>query len=179
MSLIEILFLAVALSIDACVVAFAYGLVFKSQRTKNSLLLATFCGFFQGLMPVIGYFSIKSFTANIEQYSNLIVFTIFLLLGINFIKDALKEDCEEICCLGIKCLFSVAFATSIDALAAGASLALEHVSIWMPVLLIAIITFANTMLGFWAGNFMKKFPAKFLKFFAAGVLIFLAIKALY
>lgn len=179
MSLFEILFLAVALSIDVCVVAFAYGLVFKSQRTKNSLLLSSFCAVFQGLMPIISYFALKSFTSIIEPYSNLIVFTIFLLLGLNFIKDALKDECEEICCLGVKCLFLVAFATSIDALAAGASLALKHVSIWLPAIIIAVVTFINSMLGFFAGNVMKKFPAKFLKFFAAGVLIFLAIKALH
>lgn len=179
MSSIDILVLAVALSIDACVVAFAYGLIFTSERTKNSLLLSSFCGFFQGIMPIIGYFALKSFTKTIEPYSEWIVFTIFLLLGLNFIKDALKNECEEISCLGLKCLFSIAFATSIDALAAGASIALKHDTIWFPAGIIALVTFINSMVGFWSGNCLKKFPTKILKFFAAFLLIFLAFKSLF
>ena len=56
MELAQIILLAVALSIDAMVVSFSQGLIFKINKRKNSLLLAFFLGFFQGLMPIIGYF---------------------------------------------------------------------------------------------------------------------------
>ena len=56
MSYLEIFLLALALSVDACVLSFSYGLVFTDFRRKNSLLLSAFTGAFQGIMPVIGYF---------------------------------------------------------------------------------------------------------------------------
>ena len=178
MSLIDILFLAIALSIDATAVAFAYGMCFNEKRLKNSLSLAGFCGVFQGIMPIIGYFLLISEADKLAPFSKWIVFAIFLILGLNIIKDALKSECEEIKCLDIKCLFAIAIATSIDALGAGVGLALEKVSIIKASLIIAIITFINTMLGFWEGNTLKKFPTKILKILAGLLLILLAIKAL-
>ena len=55
MTYLEIFLLALALSVDACVVSFSYGLLFNQNRLKTALLLAGFTGFFQGLMPAIGY----------------------------------------------------------------------------------------------------------------------------
>ncbi len=180
MNLIDILVLAFALSVDACAVSFAYGMCFREKRIKNSLNLAGFCGVFQGLMPIIGYFALTSFVDKLEPFSKWIIFTIFLLLGLNFIKDAIKNECEETQkCLDLKCLLAVAVATSIDALAAGAGIALTKASIFKPAIIIAIITFVNSMAGFWFGNILKNFPVRILKFFAAGLLILLAIKTLY
>ncbi len=178
MNLIDVLFLAVALSIDATAVAFAYGMCFNEKRLKNSFSLAGFCGVFQGIMPIIGYFILTSYTDLVEPFSKWIVFTIFLLLGLNIIKEAIKSECEELKCLDLKCLFAIAIATSIDALAAGIGLALERVSIFKASALIALVTFINTMLGFWEGNTLKKFPTKILKIFAGLLLILLAVKAL-
>ncbi len=47
MSYLEIIFLAIALSIDAMAVSFSYGLSFRENRVKNALLLAVFTGFFK------------------------------------------------------------------------------------------------------------------------------------
>lgn len=179
MSLIEILFLALALSIDACVASFAYGLCFKDKRLKNSMLLAVFCGGFQGLMPIFGYFLLNAFIEYVEPFSKILVFIIFLLLGLNFIKDGIKNKKEVIDCLNLKSLLIVALATSIDAFAAGASIALHKISVFYPALIIAVITFINSLLGFWSGNLLKNLPTRFLKFFAGFILIFLAIKSYF
>ena len=80
MSHIEIFLLALALSVDAAVVSFSYGLAFTSNRLKNALLLATFTGLFQGIMPCLGYFLTNYVKAYIAPFANLIVFTIFLFL---------------------------------------------------------------------------------------------------
>ena len=82
MSNIEILVLAFALSIDACIVSFSYGLVFDRERFKNAVLLASFTGFFQGLMPVIGYFLTNLVKNYIQPYAGVIVFLIFTYLYI-------------------------------------------------------------------------------------------------
>ena len=84
---LEIILLAIALSIDACVVSFTYGLTFNQNRLKNALMLALFTGVFQGIMPVLGYKLTEVVKIYIAPYSQVVVFLIFMFLGIKFIKQ--------------------------------------------------------------------------------------------
>lgn len=181
MSLIEVLFLAIALSIDASVVSFSQGIVFTENKRKNSFLLAFFVGFFQALMPVIGWFIASSIYKYVEAFDHWIAFGIFLFLGLKFIKDAFQENADKaraICCISWQCLFLIALATSIDALAAGATLYFLKVDILIPAIIIGVITFVNSLIGFWSGYIMKKFPSKYLEILAGLILIVLGVKVL-
>ena len=175
---IEIIFLAIALSIDACIVSFTYGLAFNQNRVKNALMLASFTGVFQGIMPVISYYLTSFVKTFIEPYTNLIVFTIFILLGLKFIKESFNTNKSMPCCIGITCLLLIGIATSIDAFSAGITLALYGNKIIMPAILITLITFLNSILGFELGGKFKKIPTKGLEIGAGMVLILLGIKAL-
>lgn len=177
MSYISIFLLALALSIDACIVSFSYGLKFDKKRIKNALLLASFTGFFQGLMPAIGYFLTGFVREYINPYANLIVFLIFSYLGLKFITEAYQPKEKKELCIDIKCLFLIGIATSIDAFSAGITLSLYGNHILKPALLIALITFINAHLGFFAGGKLKNMPTKNLEIFAGCLLLILAIKA--
>ena len=175
MNIIQIILLAVALSIDAMVVSFSQGLVLKTNKRKNSLLLAFFFGFFQFLMPVIGYFLTTTVYKYLEIVNVWIVFAIFLFLGIKFIKEAFDEKKPEACHISFLCLLTFSIATSIDALASGISLCFAGVNIWFPAILIGVITFINSMFGFWGGYLFKNFPSKYLEIAGGLILIGLAI----
>ncbi|MBR1943147.1 manganese efflux pump [bacterium] len=178
MSLTALIFLAIALSIDACVVSFAHGLIMEQNRFKNSLLLASFTGFFQALMPLIGYFVTQSLFKFIEPVGKWLVFAIFMYLGLKIIQEAFENDREVPTCLSLSCLFAVAIATSIDALAAGVTLSLTSTNIFKSIILIGATTFFFALAGYWAGCCLKRFPTKFLEIFAGLILIFLSIKSL-
>ena len=143
MTYVEIVLLAFALSIDACVVSFTYGLAFNQQRIRNALLLAGFTGLFQGVMPIIGYSLTEFVKMYIEPYANIIVFVIFMFLGLKFIKEAFEKKQTPLC-IGITCLLLIGIATSIDAFSAGISLSLYGNRILKPALLITIVTFINS-----------------------------------
>lgn len=178
MSYLEIFLLALALSVDACVLSFSYGLVFTDFRRKNSLLLSVFTGAFQGIMPVIGYFLTSFVKTYIEPYASILILTIFCFLGVKFIKEAFDEKQKpNQLCLGITCLFLAGIATSIDAFSAGISLSLYGNKIIRPALLIAGITFVNSNLGFWLGGRFKNIPSRRLEVMAGIILIGLGIKA--
>lgn len=181
MSIIDILILAIALSIDACIVSFSNGLVFTQNKRINSLMLACSVGFFQFLMPVIGFFAAQTVSKYVEPYDYWIVFSIFVLLGAKFINDAFKAEKEEKidCYLCFKYIMLVSIATSIDALGAGVSIAFTKISIWFPAIIIGIITFINSLLGFWSGYLFKKFPTKNLEITGGVILILLAFKVLF
>ena len=177
MNIVEILLLAIALSIDACIVSFSYGLVLKEKRLKNALLLAGFTGLFQSLMPVLGYYLADFVKVYILPYSKIIVFLIFAILGIQFIKDALTKKSENINieCLSVGCLFFVAIATSIDAFSAGISLLLSNTKFLIPIILFGIITFVNSILGFFITEKLKKLNTVFLQISGGIILIGLAV----
>lgn len=177
MSNIEIFLLALALSIDACVVSFTYGLAFNQDRLKNSLQLALFTGVFQGLMPVVGYYLTTFVKSYIAPYASLIVFLIFTYLGVKFIKEAFDKKQVENLCIGFKCLLLIGIATSIDAFSAGISLSLYGNKILIPALIIALITFINSLIGFGLGGVLKKLPTKSMEVLAGILLILLGIKA--
>lgn len=179
MSLLAIIFLAIALGIDCLVVSFSQGLIFTSNRTKNSLALAITMGLFQGLMPVIGYVGADVISKYVESYSQWLVFGIFLILGLKFIFEAFNEKEDDICCIGLKCLLSMGFATSIDALVAGASLNFTKTPLFLAALIIGFASFIMSLSGFWFGNFFKSFPSKYLEITGGVILIILAVKALF
>ncbi|NLF82860.1 MAG: manganese efflux pump [Candidatus Gastranaerophilales bacterium] len=180
MQLIEIIFLAIALSIDASVVSFSQGLVFTENKRKTALLLATAFGFAQAIMPVIGWFLALSIYNYVEKFAHWIAFSIFLILGLKFIKDAFSEKEEKTGspCLSMRCVLLLAVATSIDAMTAGATLYFTKVEILVPAIIIGIITFVNSLIGFWSGYAFKKFPSKILEIAAGVILIVLGIKVL-
>ena len=178
MSYLSIFLLALALSLDACLISFSYGLVFNNEKYKNSMLLAFFTGFFQFLMPILGYFLTGFIKVYLQNWSNLIVFLIFSYLGIKFIVDSFKKKRQERLCIGVKCLFLVGIGTSIDAFSAGISLMLFNCHILKPSLLIGFITFINSLLGFWSGSLLKHLPTRFLEILAGLFLIFIGMKSL-
>ena len=182
MLLIEVIFLAIALSIDASVVSFSQGLIFTENKRKNSFYLAFWVGSFQAIMPVIGWFLAKSIYSYIEKIDHWIAFAIFLILGIKFIKDAFNENelkCDTPACLSFKCLLLLAIATSIDAMAAGATLYFMKVKILFPAIIIGLITFINSLIGFWSGYIFKEFPSKYLEISAGLILITLGFKIVF
>ena len=179
MSLISIIFLAVALGIDCLVVSFSQGLIFTSKRIKNSLALAFTMGMFQGVMPVIGYTGADVIHRYVEAYSRWLVFGIFLILGLKFILETFREKEEEICCIGIKCLLGMGLATSIDALVSGASLNFTGTPLLLSAMIIGTASFLMSLTGFWFGNFFKTFPSKYLEISGGMILIILAVKALF
>lgn len=181
MTLFDIFILSIALSLDAMVVSFSNGLIFQKNRLKNSMLLAFTVGFFQFFMPIIGYSFTQFVTEYVKPYSHWLVFGIFFILGIKFIKDALSDShaTEEKHDFSTKYILTVGIATSIDALFAGVSISLASLPIIFPAIIIGIITFLNSMLGFWSANLIKHLSTKTLEISGGIILILLGFKVLF
>lgn len=178
MSLVEIVFLAIALGIDCCVVSFSQGLIFTSNKVKNSLKLAIVMGVFQGGMPVFGYVFANLISKYVEAFSHWLVFAIFMALGLKFIVESFqKKEEEKLCCLGWNCLISMGIATSIDAAVAGVSISFSDTKLLLPAIIIGLVSFVMSLFGFWVGNLFKKFPSKYLEIAGGLILCILAIKA--
>lgn len=126
MSLIEVLLLAVGLSMDAFAVSVTNGMTKKNVNLKWTFAIAGCFGIFQGLMPAIGYFLGSTFTKYITQFDHYIALVLLGFIGGKMLVDGFKGECEEGECalnLTVGTLLLQGVATSIDALAVGVSFA--------------------------------------------------------
>ena len=155
MNFIELLLIAVGLSMDAFSVSICKGLTTKKFSWRMALICGLWFGFFQALMPIIGYFLGAQFQEMIEAYDHWIAFGLLFLIGANMIREAIwgkKEEGESNGALDFKTMFLLAIATSIDALAVGVSFACIQVELWSSVLIIGLTTFVFSVLGVKIGN---------------------------
>jgi putative Mn2+ efflux pump MntP len=143
------------LAMDAFAVAISMGVTIKNIRPTQTARLALAFGGFQGLMPVVGYLAGRSLSEFpwVAAYDHWIAFTLLAFLGGKMIYEARflspDEDAKGASDDPTKSLTLIvlAFATSIDALAVGASLALLHVRIALPSLIIGVVTAVFAVLG--------------------------------
>lgn len=120
MGLIELLLLAVGLSMDAFAVSVCKGLAMGGVKPRHMLICGAWFGGFQALMPMIGYLLGAAFENVISAVSSWIAFGLLVLIGGNMLREALSKDEEkETNKMDVRTMFMLAVATSIDALAGG------------------------------------------------------------
>lgn len=151
MGLLELLFIAVGLSMDAFAVAVCKGLCMKRWTFKKALIVGLYFGVFQAAMPLAGYYVGYLFAKSITAIDHWVAFALLGFIGANMIKESLSDEktaCEkEELPLSLKEMLPPAFATSIDALAAGITFAFFRINILPAVTLIGITTLLLSMVG--------------------------------
>ena len=150
---LEICLLAVGLAMDCFAVSIASGIILKRARWRAMLTMTFFFGFFQALMPLIGWAAASLFSYLIEAVDHWIAFGILAFLGIRMIRESLKdEDCRQMFDpTRLKVVLTFAVATSIDALAVGVSFAFVGMNgpedILPAVSIIGLVSFAFSLAG--------------------------------
>lgn len=180
MGIVELLLLAVGLSMDAFAVSVCKGLSMKKATLKAQAICGVWFGGFQALMPLIGFFLGTLFADAIEAIDHWIAFGLLAIIGINMLKEAFsKEESEDNGDLSVKTMFVMAVATSIDALAVGISLAMAgDVNIFMAVTLIGVTTFLLSALGVRLGNVFGNRYEQRAQIAGGVILILLGLKIL-
>lgn len=180
MSIIEILLLAIGLSMDSLAVSVAGGAVIRRCTVYNMMKVGLFMGITQAAMTVVGYLVGAGFQKYITAFDHWIAFALLLYLGGKMVYDSMHED-EDTCQtnpLNNKTLLGMAIATSIDALAVGVSLALLDSEIVIQALLIGIVTFLMSVFGVYFGSrFGRKVDLK-LDLIGGLILIGIGVKIL-
>ena len=150
------------------------------------IITGAWFGGFQALMPLIGYFLGTAFEKYVTAVDHYIAFVLLGGIGANMIKEAFSKDedeCEDCnASFAFKTMFVMAVATSIDALAAGISLAMDlkgnNTYAYIAVLFIGIITFTLSSIGVKIGNiYGAKWKSK-AEFTGGVILIILGAKIL-
>lgn len=161
MGILELFMVAVGLAMDAFAVSICKGLSLGKIKLKHMAIAGLWFGGFQALMPTVGYLVGSLFADKIKAIDHWIAFVLLAIIGVSMIKESFEEDDEMDACMDPKCMFILAVATSIDALAVGVSFAFLRVSIVWSVFFIGVVTFVLSAIGVKIGSvFGAKYKSK-------------------
>ena len=185
MGIIDFILLGIGLAMDAFAVSICKGLGMTKINKNQLIIIASFFGGFQAIMPLIGYLLGNIFAKYVMQFSHWIAFVLLAFIGIKMIIDAIKERNEKDIAeekdkpISFKEITLLAIATSIDALAVGVTFSLyEDINIVLAIVIIGVITLIISAIGVLIGNIFGS-RYRFVATLIGGIiLVLLGIKIL-
>ncbi len=181
----EVWLLAFAVAMDCFAVSIASGIIIKKTLWRTIFLMAFLFGFFQGLMPLVGWLCANSFSHLIQEIDHWFAFVILLFLGGRMVYGSFKPAEErKFDPTRLRTILTLAVATSIDALAVGISFAFLGINslkgIIYPISVIGFVSFAMSIIGLLIGiKFGSKFAQKIhAEFWGGVILIIIGVKIL-
>lgn len=186
MNFVELLIIAIGLSMDAFAVSIGKGLSLKKIKLSHALKVGLWFGGFQALMPLIGYLLGSTFAEIVSTFDHWVAFVLLSLIGGNMIKESLENDSDNDCdCnkkdkngFGLTTMFTLAVATSIDALAIGVTFAFFKVAIIPAIITIGITTFLFSVAGLKIGHIFGCKYKSHAELFGGVILILIGLKIL-
>ena len=156
----EIIVLSAGLAMDAVAVSITLGSQEDYKRQHRLFTTAILCGLFfgafQALMPALGWLLGSGARQAVSGVDHWIAFILLSAVGLKMLCDSLgrkAEDSETLAMPTSMRLYAVlAFATSIDAFAAGVSLAFLDVPLFLAIATIGVVTFVLSFIGAYAGD---------------------------
>ena len=183
MNLLDIILLAIALAMDCFTVSIVSGVIKK--LSSGIIRMAFLFGFFQAMMPLLGWLGISYFQTYMEAYDHWIAFLMLAFIGGKMIKESFgPEEEQHFDPSRLHTQLLLAIATSIDALAIGISFACtgftELSQLTMPLLIIGIVSFIFSIIGYHLGRRFGKSITRRMKPELLGgvILVLIGVKIL-
>ena len=182
MNFFSILLIAIGLGVDAMSVAVAAGALLGRPSWPAAMRMSFSFGFFQFVMPLIGWFAGRVVARLIEAFDHWVAFGLLLAVGGKMIFEAFREKEAGQAATPDPTrgwtLLMLSVATSIDALAVGLSLAFLGEEILLPSVVIGIAAFAMTWVGMVFGAKASRLFGKKVAVAGGAILIAIGIKIL-
>jgi putative Mn2+ efflux pump MntP len=178
---LSVFFIAVSLSFDCFAVALGGGISSKSNSWPRILRVAFSFGFFQSLMPVLGWLAGRTVVDFIADYDHWIAFALLAAVSGKMFWEAFHEGGEDEKDTDISrglLLVTLSIATSIDALAVGLTFAFIRVDIAVASPVIGVVAFIATLLGFLLGRKAGKLIGKRAEILGGVILLAIAFRIL-
>ena len=180
MNSLDIWLLAVALAMDCFTVSIVSGVIVRRHLWGLVLRMAFLFGAFQALMPLLGWLATSHFSEQLEAVDHWIAFVLLAFIGGKMVKESFEDEEEQTFnpqSLRVQLLLAVA--TSIDALAVGISFACigydSLVSLTFPLIIIGIVSFLFSVVGYLFGVRFGRSIARRLKPALLGGIILVVI----
>ncbi len=175
---IPTLLIAIGLAMDALSVSLAGGALLKKNIIRTALAAGGMFGFFQFLMPVLGWLAGAPLSRFLQTVGSWIVVALFFFIGAKMIYDAFKGKEESVNLTGFKVLLLLAIATSIDALAVGISYGLMNSEIILPSVIIGVVACLFSFAGVLAGHKLSSILGTKMEIVGGVILILMGVRFL-
>jgi len=181
MNTLEILLIAVGLSMDAFAVSLGAAASGRASGPRVAFRLSFHFGLFQFLMPVAGWLIGVSVAPLVVSVDHWVAFTLLSFVGARMIVAGFKPDVEWFRNDPSRgwTLIMLSVATSIDALAVGLSLAMIAGPIWRPAVMIGIVTGSLTLVGVRLGARLGARFGKGMEVAGGVILIIVGLRIVY
>jgi putative Mn2+ efflux pump MntP len=179
--IIIVLPVALGLSADCFAVAISASISAGQHSTWRMLRTALAFGFFQAVMPVLGWLAGRTIVDIISDYDHWIAFGLLAFIGGKMLWESFERKEEKSKNTDITrglLLLTASLATSIDALAVGLSFAFVDVNIILASLTIGIIAFVVTAVGFPLGRKISRVAGRWAEVIGGIVLIGIGLRIL-
>jgi putative Mn2+ efflux pump MntP len=172
--------MAVGLALDAFAVSIIVGLTLETITWHHVFRLAFHFGLFQFSMPVIGWLLGEGLAAYVNGYGSWMAFVLLAFVGGKMLWESRKSEATNRGSDPTRgaMLMTLSVATSIDALAVGMSMALWGVSVWVPSVVIGLVTATLTTLGIRFGSRLGARWSHWAEIIGGSVLILIGAKML-
>lgn len=180
LDLISIFFIAIGLAADCFAVTLSGSAVMKTHSPVRVLRTAFTFGFFQALMPVIGWALGKTVVDLIASFDHWIAFGLLVIIGGKMLWESFRknEDSGSADFTRGLLLITLAVATSIDALAVGLTFAFLKVNIGIAVAIIGGVAFLATVISFELGRKLGKLAGRWAETIGGLILIGIGLRIL-
>ena len=177
---LNVLGIAVGLSMDAFAVSIATAAPLAQITPRHVFRLSFHFGLFQLLMPLLGWSigrEVAGWLGGLDQW---LAFALLAFVGGKMLWEAwdAKEGQAKSDPTRGWTLVTLSVATSLDALAVGLSLALLNVRIWIPCLVIGLVTATLTALGVEFGSRVGRRWGRGAEIAGGSVLLLIGLKIL-
>ena len=181
MNIWELLLTALALSMDALAAAAATGALLDKVTVSQAIRVGAWFGLFQALMPVIGIIVGQGLHEYLLALEHWAAFGLLTFTGGRMIWEDIRPGAEfssEGDPLAVGRLLMLAVATSLDALAAGVSLAMTGGFETIHGLVIGCTTFSLCVPAVLMGEKLNRLMKRRAGLFSGTVLLLIGIKIL-
>ena len=182
MNLLLVFPIALGLAMDAFAVSVGVSVSQEGLSRLQTFRLAASFGFFQFMMPIIGWLAGQTVLDIIKSVDHWVAFGLLFLVGAKMIfesfsgkEKSVKPDGDPT--KGV-ILVVLSVATSIDALAVGLSFAALDQPVLFPSVIIGVVAFLMTVAGLKIGPFIGSRMGKSTEFIGGIILILIGVKIL-
>lgn len=163
MDALSTLVLAFAMSTDAFAAAVSKGTALRQPRFPEALRTGIIFGVIEAITPLIGWALGSLAAAHVQEWDHWIAFGMLCILGLMMIRNAFKKDdhaAPPVARHSFWLLAATGFATSIDAMAVGVSLAFIDNNILVTALAIGLATTLMVTIGVMVGRILGTIAGK-------------------
>lgn len=180
MNFILLLGLAISLAMDAFSVSITSGVIISKPTISQYLKIGLYFGFFQFIMPILGFYGGVLFESVIKQYDHWVAFGLLCFIGGKMFWESyhVDESGEKKDPTKGRTLLLLSIATSIDAAAVGFSFAALQSRIFFPAIIIGFICFIFSISGVFLGAKIGNKFGKIAERIGGSVLILIGTKIL-